>query len=528
MKRVLAIAFVLCVSAAAAFTGAGAGGSNDASKYTVEIDNAFGLVTGADLKIAGVRAGKITKLRLDRKSKRALVDFTVTKTGFGSLRTDVFCETRPQSLIGEYFIDCDPGKAAGEWPRDRTIPVAKTASTVPGDLVNNILRRPYRERLRIILNELGAGVGGRSEDLNEAIRRGSPALRETNKVLAKLARQNQVIAELVTDADVVLHDLSENREDVARWAKETKETATASAERREDIRGSLQRLPTFLKELRPYMVELGNVADAQRPALADLNASANGLETLFKQLKPFSESTLINLRSLADTARVGRPAVKAARPFVAQLGKASEKLPELANNLEIVLKDLDDRGRAVEPDPRSPGGKGYTGFEALLQYFFDQTMAINVFDANSYQLKVNLFVGECSDYQNADSLKAKLAEDPKFYERCASIVGPQQQGINAPDPTRPASAGERRRTRREARQRREADARQAPDREKTAPMSPAGNQVRDEVKPPIDLRGTLDDLLGGKLPGTTVPPVDPGPGIGRIDRPALLDFLLGS
>ena len=57
-----------------------------------------------------MRAGKITEMRVDRKTHRALVDFEITKAGFGSLREDVFCESRPQSLIGEYFIDCKPGK----------------------------------------------------------------------------------------------------------------------------------------------------------------------------------------------------------------------------------------------------------------------------------------------------------------------------------------------------------------------------------------------------------------------------------
>ena len=55
------------------------------------------------------------------------------------------------------------------------------------------MRRPYRERLRIILDELGAGVGGRSDDLNETIRRASPALRETDRCSSSSARQNQML-----------------------------------------------------------------------------------------------------------------------------------------------------------------------------------------------------------------------------------------------------------------------------------------------------------------------------------------------
>ena len=110
-------------------------------------------------------------------------------------------------------------------------------------------------------------------------------------------------------------------------------------------------------------------------------------------------------------------------------------MPELGNNLSIVLKHLDDRDFAVEKDPRSPGGKGYTGFESLLQYVYDQTMAINTFDSNGYMLKVNLFLSECSDYQSLASLKEKLQEDPAFYQRCAAILGPHQPGITQPDPT---------------------------------------------------------------------------------------------
>ena len=106
-------------------------------------------------------------MRVDRRSKRALVDFAVTQTGFGSLRTDVFCETRPQSLIGEYYVDCRPGTAEERLKPGATIPVEQTASTIPLDLIHNIMRRPYRERFGIILNELGAGVGGHGGDIQE-------------------------------------------------------------------------------------------------------------------------------------------------------------------------------------------------------------------------------------------------------------------------------------------------------------------------------------------------------------------------
>src|SRR6186713_1843299 len=111
MRRIATILALLGITAfVVVATGAG-DESSDKGKYWIEFDNAFGLIKGGDLKIAGVRAGKITDLKLDRKTRHALIGIQIKENGFGSLRTDVHCESRPQSLIGEYFVDCLPGTA---------------------------------------------------------------------------------------------------------------------------------------------------------------------------------------------------------------------------------------------------------------------------------------------------------------------------------------------------------------------------------------------------------------------------------
>ena len=52
-------------------TSSGAKEDDGGSQFTVEFDNAFGLVKGGDVKVAGVRAGKVSKLRLDKKTHNA-------------------------------------------------------------------------------------------------------------------------------------------------------------------------------------------------------------------------------------------------------------------------------------------------------------------------------------------------------------------------------------------------------------------------------------------------------------------------
>jgi virulence factor Mce-like protein len=513
-----------------------AGGSGDDGKYWAQFDNAFGLIQGGDLKVAGVRAGQITDIKLDRPSNRALVGFRIDRKGFGSLRTDAFCESRPQSLIGEYFVDCRPGTAKTVLRPGSVIPVTHTASTVAPDLVNDILRRPYRERLSLIIGSLGAGVAGNSENLNGAIRRASPALRETDRVLATLAQQNRILGDLTTDADRVVGDLAANHKDVGRFVTKAKDTAQASAERRADIASGLHQLPGFLEQLQPAMQSLGHVADDQSTALRQLDASSGRLTDLFDQLGPFADASRPAFRSLGSASQTGDRAVRAAPPVVSQLGAFSRGAPELGRNLAIVLEHLDDRRHAVEKDPRSPGGQGYSGLEALLQYVYDQTTSTAIFDQDNHILKIGAFVGPCAPYANELSLK----NDPSLERQCASRLGPKQPGINYADATRRATPAEARK--RATRKRADGD-RKLPE-----PQTPAPTDVSKDLPqtPATPATPTVPDVPLPKAdPGSpTVPlpplnlPLPPLPGTGGGgggtkngddrggDDQTLLDYLL--
>ena len=46
------------------------------------------------------------------------------------------------------------------------------------------MRLPYRQRLSIIINELGTGLAGNGDALRSAIQEADPALEQTDKVLA--------------------------------------------------------------------------------------------------------------------------------------------------------------------------------------------------------------------------------------------------------------------------------------------------------------------------------------------------------
>ncbi|MCW3010411.1 MAG: hypothetical protein JWO90_815, partial [Solirubrobacterales bacterium] len=421
MSRVVLILLL----AAAAITGVvlltgGDDRDSGALTYEVELDNASGLTEGADLRAAGVQVGSIKRLSLDARTARAIATVEVSRPEFGGLREDAECVVKPQSLIGEYFMDCDPGTSRTQLPRGGRVPIERTAGTIPPDLVNNILRRPYREKLQVIVAELGGGFAARGGDVNETIKRAIPALRDTDEVLRLLAEEKDTLTQLTRDADRVVGRLDASSTELSRFVSEAKDTAEISANRRTELAGTIRRLPRFQRILRPTLRELGVAARRQTPALRDLRIAAPSLTGLLNNLGPFADASRPAVRALGRASTAGTTAVRDARPFVSSLRAVAGVLKEPLTNLRFVLEHVDDRGNAVEKNPLSPGGAGFTGLEAVLQYFFTQSQAINLFDSRGYVLKLNAIISECSGYTNGSTALA----DPERTKRCSAALGP--------------------------------------------------------------------------------------------------------
>jgi phospholipid/cholesterol/gamma-HCH transport system substrate-binding protein len=433
--RRLVTAIVVAAACVAAVVATAASEGDEGKAYKVVFDNAFGLTEGGDFRMGGVRAGRTTGFGLTQTDPvRSVVSFEITQPGFDSLRTDTFCQIRQQSLIGEYYVDCQPGTDEEELPEGATIPVEQTAGIIPVDLVQNTLREPYSQRLRLIINELGTGLAGRPDDLSEALRRAHPGLRETSETLRILGRQKQILQDFVTNSDTVLAELAANRSNVGRFVREAAETAEISASRHSELASGFQKLPGFLQQLTPYMVSLEGVVDEQLPLLADLRHASGDLNRFFTRLGPFAQATRPALRTLSDAADVGKGALERTTGAVRNLADLSVDARKTGKPLRQFLVSLDDRKRATMHDPRAgqtappkpdPTAKkpnrGFTGFEAFINYAFWQTLAINGFDELSHFLRIYGVVDDCSRW-SVDPSRHEL-------EKCSTFLGPYQPGI---------------------------------------------------------------------------------------------------
>jgi virulence factor Mce-like protein len=551
MRRVASTLVVIAaLGAAVVLTGAKSGGGQSKT-IKITFDNAFGLTSGGDLKIGGVKAGKTTGFTVSNTfPPKAIVTAQITQPGFQSFRSDASCRIRPQSLIGEYYVDCQPGSAKQPLPND-TVPVSQTQSTIPQDLLQDVMRRPYRERLRLIVNELGTGLAGRPQDLNDVIRRADPGLQQTSRVLKILGDQNKVIQNFIVNSDTVLKQLEAKKKDVARWVVEAGRTAQITASRRQAFQAQWHKLPAFLAGLQPTLARLGDLADQQTPLLSDLQRAAPDLNTFFKRLGPFSEASRPAFKSLGQTSLIGRTALNDSRREVDQLAALSADAPQLAKPLRQFLQTLDDRGRSVQNDPRAAAsappapdptayhkGQGFTGLEAFWNYVYWQTLSINPFDSVSHLLRGLFIIGSpCANYQTGDG----YGTDPKvtaLFQKCNSWLGPYQPGVNAPDPTGEVKNGAVKSQGRRTKGRGAPEAKPAPGQpdisKPQVTLPPEVQQLLDTLKVP----GSSPSLP--QIPGVQLPPGTPQLPQGAPQLPVgsssdssngtsdqLLNFLLG-
>jgi phospholipid/cholesterol/gamma-HCH transport system substrate-binding protein len=417
MKRAVAIIAVL----AAAVVALGVQGKSG-SGYRVRaiFDTAAFVVPGEDVKVAGVRIGKIDKLSVTPDYKAA-VEFTIEDPGYQDFRKDASCLIRPQSLIGEQFIECALTQPRGagepvapELPEAddgaHLLPVDQTRTTVALDLIGNINRLPVRQRLTLILNELGAGLAGRGEDLNEVIRRAAPALEETDKVLELLADQNQVLKQLAVDSDRILDPLARERKSITSLVRESTTVAEATLEESDALAANFEKLPVFLAELRPTMDRLIELSDQGIPLATDLLSGAQDINELIARIGPFAEAGIPAVTRLGEVAEPGIPALRASLPIVRDLNAFGKQLKPVARELADVLTSL----------------RRNDGIERALDYIYFQVQAINGFDNFGHFLRAGLIVNTCSTYSTtpASECLAKFASNtPVRSSRTPAPIG---------------------------------------------------------------------------------------------------------
>jgi ABC-type transporter Mla subunit MlaD len=377
-------------------------------------DNGGFVVPGVDVRVAGANVGSVDSVDVSLEGEtvssdpadstaagKAIVIMNITDPAFQDFREDASCIIRPQSLIGEKFLDCkvtEPRPPGTEPPPELQqipdgepgagqylLPVENNSRSVDQDLINNIYRLPVAQRFRIILNELGVGLATRGPELRETITRANPTLLEVNKVLKILASQNRTLAQLAKNGDNNLTKLAERRTNMVGFFRNAGITAGATAERSDAMRENLANLPVTLRDLRKSFKALGTFAGDAEPVFTTLRPAARQISRFTTSTKPFADATRISLTSLGRATRTAGPDLVASRPIIQKLGQQARTGKKPFTELDFFLGST----------------RKANGYRNLMLYFYNTASSLNGFDQFGHYQRTNIIITGCTEYKTA-------------------------------------------------------------------------------------------------------------------------------
>jgi ABC-type transporter Mla subunit MlaD len=387
--------------------------SSDGYRIRAVFDNGGFMVKGEQVRVAGANVGVIESVDVTmpgeivaykgdkavRKSGKAIIVMKITDPGFQDFRQDATCLIRPQSLIGEKFVDCRPTlpRAPGTEPPpplrqipdgekgegQYLLPLGNNGTSVDPDLINDIQTLPYAQRFRLIFNELGAGLAGRGEDLEVLVKRANPVLRDVDRFFGILSAQRKQLTQLASDSEAILGPLSRERAHFAGFFENAGAAAQASSERGPELEEALQKFPTFLREFRKTMVSLQSFSDAGAPLFEDFGTAAPSLTDATRTLTPFSESLTVALKSLGDAGEASGPYFAEADPVIRKARDLAKSGVVPTGKLAELFVDLEKSG----------------GWGSLTELIYNTAGAFNGFDQYGHFGRTLVTLTNCVEYE---------------------------------------------------------------------------------------------------------------------------------
>ena len=337
-RRVVVAVMGLAVIA----VGANVVTADDVDDNTIEVTvaDAGQLENGADVRVSGVRVGEVTDIEL--KGDKARLKLKVAE-GVLPLHDDASIQFKPVNLLGESYVDLNPGSDEAPFVDNAVIPEERTSIEVTLQDVLNTFEDPTAAGLASVVTTVGEGLDDNGAELAKALKVLSPAMQESARVGMILTQQNDVLASLVEATDPVVASLAaDGGQTVDSLIESTRDTLAALANQQTALEQTISDLPATLTSARRTLERFRDTARSGAPALRALRPLTGNLEDVVEELRNFADSADPALASLKPVLDAADKLLDSAAPVVAQLRQAGPDLASAASSLKPTSRELLD------------------------------------------------------------------------------------------------------------------------------------------------------------------------------------------
>jgi phospholipid/cholesterol/gamma-HCH transport system substrate-binding protein len=276
--------------------------------YQAAFSQAAGIQRENEVRVAGVRVGSVSEVKLDIENQRVLVTFKVDEGV--ELGSETKAAIKLKTLLGTKYLELTP---AGDGTLDPGTPIPLARTSVPfqiyeafnefSDQLEEIDTEKLAESLDVLAETFSDSKGNARSALtglsalSKTIASRDAELREllagTKKVTAALAARDSELTKLIADADLVLRVVLQRRDAISALLRDTsllsKELTSLVRDNRAVLDPLLDNLHSVVGVLKANLSSLDKAVKALGPfARYATNATGNGT-----WLDVYSENVLI-------------------------------------------------------------------------------------------------------------------------------------------------------------------------------------------------------------------------------------------
>lgn len=297
------------------------------------------LLAGNEVRLDGVKVGTIKAMRVHGDHARLTLELDRTAL---PVYANARLASRPVSILGERYVDLDPGTPeAKPLQHDSVIPVKQTSSATDLDQVLNVLDKPTSQSLAALVTTLGVGADANGKDIDAAIAALAPAMQDTQKLTSVLQDQNKTLASLVSSLEPVAVGLADdNGSSLDALVEATEQTLRTTTANEAAFRSMLQQMPGILRSAIITLTRLQGTADAAIPTLEGLQPTTQNLNEISKELDRFADAADPALKSATPVLTEAQKLIDAAQPAAAQLRRSGPDLTADSRSLDPLTQKL--------------------------------------------------------------------------------------------------------------------------------------------------------------------------------------------
>jgi phospholipid/cholesterol/gamma-HCH transport system substrate-binding protein len=255
--------------------------------YRVEavLSDAQNLVYDSDVRIAGVRVGKVRSLRQEGGTVYANMEI---RGDSHPLHQGATVRLRPKTLIEETYIEVVDGTGRA-LPDGARLPASAEQPSVQIDDLLSALDPATRTALTGLATDLGEATKGHGGDLDATVAGLAALAREGHDPLDVLAAQSEDLKVLVAETAKLLAALDSGQGQLARFVSSANRMSKATAGRAGKVEETMRLLPGLLAQAKAAGDPLRELSGALAPLAEPLRTGAAGLASAMAELGPAAE-----------------------------------------------------------------------------------------------------------------------------------------------------------------------------------------------------------------------------------------------